>query len=236
MSPTLPGGSVRDRLLGKEAKDYDIATERAAPSEVQKTLPARDGSDRENRSVSCACWSGTVPTKWRRFARMAPIRMDVTPSRSRFVTAEEDAQRRDFTINGLFYDPVADRLIDYVGGEADLHAKILRAIGNPAARFARTTCGCCAPSALPRALASRLSRRRGPRSWRRAPRSASVSAERIRDELNLIFTTAQAGGGAGPARPQRVARRRCCPTSPPCTASSSRRNSIPRATFTSTCG
>ena len=62
--------------------------------------------------------------------------MAAIPESVRFATAEEDAQRRDFTINGLFFDPVAERLIDYVGGEADLRAKIIRAIGNPADRFA----------------------------------------------------------------------------------------------------
>ena len=61
--------------------------------------------------------------------------MGAIPRRVTFSTPEQDAQRRDFTINGLFFDPIAERLIDYVGGQRDLEARLLRAIGNPADRF-----------------------------------------------------------------------------------------------------
>ena len=110
------------------------------------------------------------------------------PDSVRFATAEEDAQRRDFTINGLFYDPVAEQLIDYVGGEADLRAGIIRAIGNPADRFAEDHLR------LLRAIrfAARLNFKIEPKTWEAiraaAPPIRTVSAERIRDELNQIFT------------------------------------------------
>src|SRR5260221_14369713 len=69
------------------------------------------------------------------FRQDGPYKDGRHPESVRFATAEEDAQRRDFTVNGLFYDPIAERLIDYVGGQKDLAAKVLRAIGNPGDRF-----------------------------------------------------------------------------------------------------
>src|ERR1700733_298669 len=129
----LAGGSVRDHLLGVEAKDYDIATS-ARPEEVQRLFPrVTDVTGKsfgvvrvmvENESYEVAT-----------FREDGLYKDGRRPDSVRFATAEEDAQRRDFTVNGLFYDPVAERLIDYVGGEADLGAKIIRAIGRPEDRF-----------------------------------------------------------------------------------------------------
>src|ERR1700678_3922236 len=127
------GGCVRDRLLGKEAKDYDIATS-ALPEQVQKLFP-------RVTDVAGKCFgvvrvmAGDESFEVATFRQDGPYKDGRHPESVRFATAEEDAQRRDFTINGLFYDPVAEKLIDYVGGEADLRAKVLRAIGVPADRF-----------------------------------------------------------------------------------------------------
>jgi len=127
------GGSVRDSLLGKEAKDYDIATS-APPDEVQKLFPRV--TDLTGKSFGVVrVLVGDQSFEVATFRQDGAYQDGRRPTSVRFVTAEEDAQRRDFTINGLFYDPIADRLIDYVGGEADLRAKVLRAIGDPAARF-----------------------------------------------------------------------------------------------------
>ena len=122
------------------------------------------------------------------FRQDGPYKDGRHPESVRFATAEEDAQRRDFTINGMFYDPVADRLIDYVGGEADLRAKVIRAIGDPATRFAEDHLR------LLRAIrfATRFQFKIEPETWEAicaaAPSIRTVSAERIRDELNLILT------------------------------------------------
>jgi poly(A) polymerase len=180
------GGSVRDQLLGVQAKDYDVATS-ARPEEVQKLFPRV--TDLTGKSFGVV----RVLVKDESY-EVATFRQDGLykdgrhPESVRFATAEEDAQRRDFTVNGLFYDPVAERLIDYVGGEADLRAGIIRAIGNPSDRFNEDHLR------LLRAVrfATRLYFKIEPKTWEAicalAPKIQTVSAERIRDELNKIFT------------------------------------------------
>src|SRR5579885_424682 len=127
------GGCVRDRLLGRAPLDYDVAT--AAPPEVvQRLFP---------RTVPVGAQFGVVLVLHGggRFEvatfRSADAYVDGRrPSRVHFGSAREDAERRDFTINALFWDPLEDRIIDFVGGEADLRAGVIRAIGDAAARIA----------------------------------------------------------------------------------------------------
>jgi poly(A) polymerase len=183
------GGCVRDRLLGREAKDYDIATN-ARPEEVQRLFPRV--SDLTGKSFGVVrIMVGDESYEVATFRQDGPYRDGRHPDSVRFATAQEDAQRRDFTVNGLFYDPVAKRLIDYVGGEADLHAGIIRAIGRPADRFAEDHLR------LLRAIrfATRLMFKIEPGTWEAirsaAPKIRTISAERIRDELNRIFTAAK---------------------------------------------
>jgi poly(A) polymerase len=127
------GGCVRDMLLGREPDDFDIATD-ATPDEVQTVF---------KRTVAVGASFGVVevlgpkPLK----VQVATFRSDVSYSDGRrpdavvFSSPEEDAKRRDFTINGMFFDPLEEKVIDYVGGQADLKASILRAIGEPRQRF-----------------------------------------------------------------------------------------------------
>jgi poly(A) polymerase len=180
------GGCVRDQLLGLEAKDYDIATS-ARPEEVQRLFPRV--TDLTGKSFGVLrVLVGDASYEVATFRQDGAYRDGRHPESVRFATAEEDAQRRDFTINGLFFDPVAERLIDYVGGEADLRAGVIRAIGQPADRFAEDHLR------LLRAIrfATRLIFEIEPRTWEAmraaAPTIRTVSAERIRDELNKIFT------------------------------------------------
>ncbi len=130
------GGCVRDQLLGTEPKDYDVVTN-ALPPEVQLTF-----SDRPSLAIGAAF--GVISVRGPRGAgqvEVATFRHDVSYSDGRrpdeviFSTAEEDAQRRDFTINGLFYDLITDQIVDYVGGRADLEKRVIRAIGSPTQRF-----------------------------------------------------------------------------------------------------
>jgi len=183
----LAGGCVRDHLLGITAKDWDVATS-ATAEEVQDLFAGRV-TDLVGKSF------GVVRVReGEEFFEVAMFRQDgaymdgrhpvtVTPA-----TAEEDAQRRDFTINGMFFDPTANKLIDYVGGEADLRAGILRAIGDPEKRFAEDHLR------LLRAIrfAARFKFQIEPKTWEAIRAGAAmirtVSAERIRDELNRIFT------------------------------------------------
>ena len=128
----LAGGCVRDKLLGREPKDFDIATS-ARPAEVLALFP---------KSNEVGAHFGVVIAKHRgHHIEIATFRTDGCykdgrrPETVTFSTPEEDAQRRDFTVNGLFERPDTGEIIDHVGGVADLRAKRLRAIGDPVARF-----------------------------------------------------------------------------------------------------
>jgi poly(A) polymerase len=127
------GGCVRDLLLEQSPKDYDVATN-AAPNQVRALF--------KNTQAVGAAFGVILVRQARHVIEVATFRTDLEyadgrhPTGVKFSTAVEDAQRRDFTINGLFLDPVDNRIIDYVGGQADLAAKQLRAIGNADQRFA----------------------------------------------------------------------------------------------------
>src|SRR5262249_21116258 len=131
------GGCVRDELLGLVPKDYDVATD-ARPEQVRRLF---------RRTIAVGASFGVVEVLGPRTeqgplrVQVATFRSDVSYSDGRhpdevvFSTPEEDAKRRDFTINGMFFDPLENKLIDYVSGRADLEDRILRAIGDPVQRF-----------------------------------------------------------------------------------------------------
>lgn len=131
------GGCVRDQLLGKEPKDYDVATD-ALPADVIQLFG-------EQRTVPVGAAFGVVmipgPTRRHGQVEVATFRSDGEyldgrrPESVQFCSAEEDAKRRDFTINGMFFDPLAEQVRDYVGGQEDLQRRVIRAIGDPHARF-----------------------------------------------------------------------------------------------------
>ncbi len=126
------GGCVRDELRGVVPADYDIATD-AAPDAVRALFP-RTLEVGAHFGVICVIEKGRV-------FQVATFRSDGAyrdgrhPESVRFTTAEEDARRRDFTVNGLFKDPITGGILDYVGGREDLKARVLRAIGDPVDRF-----------------------------------------------------------------------------------------------------
>jgi tRNA nucleotidyltransferase/poly(A) polymerase len=131
------GGCVRDRILGRQPKDFDVATS-ATPGEVRDLFGHR-------RTLAIGAAFGVITVRGPKPAGMievATFRRDSTTSDGRrpdhvtFSSAREDAARRDFTINGLFYDPVEERVIDFVGGQEDLARGVVRAIGSPRERFA----------------------------------------------------------------------------------------------------
>ena len=131
------GGCVRDQLLGRTPKDYDVATN-ATPPQIREIFGRR-------RTLAIGASFGVITVIGPKAAGMievATFRKDAAYSDGRhpdhvtFSSAREDAARRDFTINGLFFDPLEDRVIDYVGGQEDLALRRIRAIGNPRERFA----------------------------------------------------------------------------------------------------
>ncbi|MDG2127279.1 MAG: CCA tRNA nucleotidyltransferase [Fuerstiella sp.] len=131
------GGCVRDMVLGTTPKDYDVATS-ATPQQVIQLFG-------KCRTVPVGVSFGVVmvlgPRQNCGQIEVATFRADGEyrdgrrPSSVAYCSAEVDAKRRDFTINGMFYDPVVEQVIDYVGGCADLQARVVRAIGDPTARF-----------------------------------------------------------------------------------------------------
>lgn len=126
------GGCVRDRLMGHEPQDYDVATE-ATPDQVRKVFPKLH-SVGESFGVMLIRLHGHV-------IHVATFRTDGVYSDHRhpdsvtFSDAQHDASRRDFTINGVFENPLTGEIIDYVGGRADLEARLIRGIGDPHARL-----------------------------------------------------------------------------------------------------
>ncbi len=130
------GGCVRDQLLGGVPKDYDVATA-ATPAEVREVFG-------RGRTLAVGAAFGVIVVLGPRGAGqidVATFRQDAGYSDGRrpdavsFSSPELDAQRRDFTINGLFFDPVEENVIDYVGGQADLAARVVRAIGDARQRI-----------------------------------------------------------------------------------------------------
>ncbi|MCC6509330.1 MAG: CCA tRNA nucleotidyltransferase [Pirellulaceae bacterium] len=132
------GGCVRDLLLERTPTDYDVATS-AHPEQVRKLFGPR-------RTLSVGAAFGVIIVLGRNAGagqvEVATFRNDAQYSDGRrpdaitFSTASEDAARRDFTINGMFYDPISQKVIDYVGGSADLQRGLIRAIGDADARIA----------------------------------------------------------------------------------------------------
>ena len=131
------GGCVRDQLLGVTPKDYDVATD-AKPQQVRDTFGPR-------RTIAIGASFGVITVLGPKAAgqvEVATFRSDGSygdgrhPDHVTFSSPQEDAQRRDFTINGMFFDPLSGQVIDFVGGQADLQNRVIRAIGDPLQRIA----------------------------------------------------------------------------------------------------
>jgi len=126
------GGWVRDHLLGRNADDIDIATN-ATVDEIMalfpKTIPVGI-----NFSILIVVQDG-VHAEVATFRKESDYEDGRRPNRIIHCGPEEDAKRRDFTINGMFFDPLTEKIYDFVGGKIDLEKKIIRAIGDPHHRF-----------------------------------------------------------------------------------------------------
>ena len=186
----LVGGCVRDLLLGREPKDYDVATN-ATPQQVMRIFP-------ETYAVGAQFGVVLVPdSSGSRTVEVATFRSDIGysdgrhPDEVRFSQdAREDVLRRDFTINGMLLDPVSDEVLDYVGGRKDLEAGIIRTIGAPQRRFTEDKLR------MLRAVrfAARFEYEIEPATFVAIQQMAReievVSRERVRDELTRMLTEA----------------------------------------------
>ncbi|MEK7766953.1 MAG: CCA tRNA nucleotidyltransferase, partial [bacterium] len=126
------GGCVRDELLGRTPKDYDVATD-ATPEAVMALFPKTAPVGVQFGVVRVVTDAGDVEVAT--FRSDGPYRDGRHPETVVFTDAEHDASRRDFTVNAMFFDPVTGRLLDYCGGQDDLARKVIRAVGDPRARF-----------------------------------------------------------------------------------------------------
>ena len=187
----LVGGCVRDALLGREPHDWDVATA-ATPDAAAPLFEAVQEVGRQFGVLRVQ--SGDAWIEVATFRTEGPYGDGRHPDAVRYATAREDAERRDFTVNALFLDPDSGKILDFVGGLSDLESRLVRAVGDPQARFAEDALR------LLRAVrfACRLDFAIEPATWsavcREAARLRTTSAERVRDEFLAILT------GAAPRR------------------------------------
>ncbi|MEE9294722.1 MAG: CCA tRNA nucleotidyltransferase [Phycisphaerae bacterium] len=188
----LAGGCVRDMLMGATPKDFDVATD-ARPHRVVQLF---------RRTEQVGAKFGVVLVRmWGHQTEVATFRSDGTytdgrhPDEVTFGDQIEDAKRRDFTINGMFFDVLAGRVIDHVGGQQDLEARLIRAIGDPYRRFAEDHLRMLRSVRF----AARLGFEIEPQTLAAARKQAhllpTISQERLREELKLILTDATRAAG-----------------------------------------
>jgi poly(A) polymerase len=214
----LAGGCVRDLLLGREPVDYDVATD-ATPDVVLAMFPRTFAVGAHFGVVLVATTCGgansaeaTTPAEERCVTEVATFRSDGAysdgrhPDAVRYTqSAEEDVQRRDFTINGLLLDPirldgkgkgqlaaVREGLLDYVGGLADLDAGVIRAIGQPRRRFEEDQLRLLRAVRFAARFGFELEAQTKAAMQVLAPRIQAVSRERVRDELTKMLTEGRA--------------------------------------------
>src|SRR5215467_1771310 len=188
----LVGGCVRDMVMQIEPADYDIATS-ARPEEIIRIFP---------RTESIGAQFGVVLVIHRGHPfEVATFRSDQAyvdgrrPTGVVFTDAKQDVLRRDFTINGLLYDPIEGHVIDYVHGQSDIDARIVRAIGDPYARFEEDKLRILRAIRFGARLGYTIDEQTWAAVGAMAPKIHQVSLERIREELTRILTEGQAARG-----------------------------------------
>ncbi|MBM4261480.1 MAG: CCA tRNA nucleotidyltransferase [Deltaproteobacteria bacterium] len=188
----LAGGCVRDLLLGKNPKDYDVTTS-AKPAEIAQifaeTVPVG-----AHFGVMLVMVDGE-PFEVATFRHDGPYLDGRHPTHVRFGSLEEDVQRRDFTINGMVYDPIDDRVIDLVGGQEDLKRKLVRAIGNAHERFVEDRLRMIRAVRFAATLDFAIEDQTMTALQELAATIGMVSWERIGDEVTRILTEGRAQRG-----------------------------------------
>jgi len=181
----LAGGCVRDMLLHKTPKDYDVTTN-AHPEDIQRIFP---------KTVPVGAQFGVVLVmvdgesfEVASFRHDGPYLDGRRPSHVRYGSLEEDIQRRDFTINGMAYDPLGDRIIDLVEGQKDLAHRTVRAIGNPKERFHEDRLRMLRAVRFAASLEFIIEGDTFAAIQELGPTIAQISWERIGDEITRILT------------------------------------------------
>jgi poly(A) polymerase len=189
----LVGGCVRDLVMGREPKDYDVSTD-ATPDQVVKLFPDSLTVGAQFGVVVVPREAGNVEVAtFRSDGRYADGRH---PDEVRYArTPEEDVRRRDFTLNGLLYDPLRAQVIDYVGGQADIQGRRIRTIGDALARFHEDRLRMLRAVRFAARFGFNLDPAALDAIRKLAPQIRDVSAERVRDEILKILTEGQARRG-----------------------------------------
>ena len=189
----LVGGCVRDLLLGREPADYDVTTD-ATPERVMELYP-------ESIAVGAQFGVVLIPRDGLK-VEVATFRSDVGYSDGRHPdrvvysrTPEEDVQRRDFTINGLLMRHDSGEILDFVDGQADLRAGVIRAIGEPDRRFAEDKLRMMRAVRFAARFGFDIERKTFASIRKHAGAVTDVSAERIREELTKLLTEGAARRG-----------------------------------------
>lgn len=180
------GGCVRDTLLSRESKDFDIATSAKPPQVKALFAKSVDIGEKFGTIVVIELGQNFEVTTFRIESGYSDKRR---PDNVEFTTAEEDAKRRDFTINAMFYDPIKKSLIDYVGGENDIKKNILRFVGNAQERIDEDHLRLLRAVRFKVTLGFQYSTDTYEAVRKNANLISSVAKERVRDELNLIFSS-----------------------------------------------
>ncbi len=187
------GGSVRDALLGKDPVDYDIATG-ATPEQVMAIFP-------KSINVGKSFGVSRVPIHNTWF-EVATFRTDSAyhngrhPTSVTYSTPEEDAQRRDFTVNAIFFDPISKKIHDYVNGRQDIENKIIRCVGNPIERFEEDHLRMLRAVRFTSVLSFTMEKETADAIRATAASILKISPERIRDELTRILVESPKSGDA----------------------------------------
>jgi poly(A) polymerase len=189
----LAGGCVRDMLLGRRAKDYDVATN-AQPKDVIKLF---------SRTIKVGAQFGVVIVMIEeQQVEVATFRTETGytdgrhPSSVEFATASEDAGRRDFTINGMFYDPLKKEVIDYVNGKPDLKSQVIRTIGKPSERFGEDYLRMLRAVRFSTQLGFEIEASTWSAIYSNAKKIACISGERIAMEMEGILIHPNRAAGA----------------------------------------
>ncbi len=188
------GGCVRDQLLGLEPADFDVATS-AKPDEITAIFKGAKGVG-ESFGVMLVRTGGVV-VEVATFRADGPYSDSRRPDSVRFATPEEDAHRRDFTVNGLFMDPSSGEVIDFVGGRADVAARVLRAIGSPHERIREDRLRMLRAARFAARFALEIDPRTADAIRTHASELAGVSRERIGIEIRKIVEHPRRVHGAG---------------------------------------
>ncbi len=190
----LAGGCVRDLLLARHAKDYDVATS-ALPEDVLALYP--DALTVGQAFGVVVVHDGAVQVEVATYRSDAAYTDGRHPDAVTFTDARQDALRRDFTINAMFLDPTSDEITDYVGGQKDLKKRVIRAVGDPRARFAEDHLRMLRAVRFAAELGFDIDRSTARAIRDLAAKVALVSGERIAAELARLLTAPPAGRRRG---------------------------------------